>query len=396
MPSSSRSYSPPTSAIRFSADSWESAAAVLGELEARVPLASLAAGLGSLWRKGWQPLDAARLMDTVDERVGRRVLVDALLIDRERWHQRAAPLWAEQAERLGATTPWWDRSLPYWAQVVERLTVHPAIVIRTANTVHDLLVDPPPMPSFEAPPTEPARVAGGGATDPTVLARVRALLAKAESTTFEAEADALTAKAQELIARHAIDVALLGDVADVPGGRRILIERPYARAKYVLLSGIARANHCRACWHGGIEVASVIGHSDDLHLVEVLYTSLLVQGTSAVLAASRRGEVEGSTRAWRNAFWTGFANRVGQRLAAATAAAQAEHAERHGDDLLPVLAARKDAVDRAFAEAFPRLGKLRTSVSSGEGLLAGHRFADKVRLDGSGDIGGGGRRAIGR
>jgi hypothetical protein len=38
---------------------------------------------------------------------------------------------------------------------------------------------------------------------------VRALLAKAESTTYPEEADALTAKAQELMARHSIDRAML-------------------------------------------------------------------------------------------------------------------------------------------------------------------------------------------
>ena len=37
-----------------------------------------------------------------------------------------------------------------------------------------------------------------------MLERVRALLAKAESTTFPEEADALTAKAQQLMTRHAL------------------------------------------------------------------------------------------------------------------------------------------------------------------------------------------------
>ena len=41
-----------------------------------------------------------------------------------------------------------------------------------------------------------------------VLDKVRALLAKAESTTFDAEAEAFTAKAQELMARHRIDRAV--------------------------------------------------------------------------------------------------------------------------------------------------------------------------------------------
>lgn len=42
-----------------------------------------------------------------------------------------------------------------------------------------------------------------------VLARVRSLLAKAESTDFDDEADALSAEAQELMSRYALDRALL-------------------------------------------------------------------------------------------------------------------------------------------------------------------------------------------
>jgi hypothetical protein len=41
--------------------------------------------------------------------------------------------------------------------------------------------------------------------DQRMLDRVRALLAKAESTDFPQEADAFTARAQELMARHRID-----------------------------------------------------------------------------------------------------------------------------------------------------------------------------------------------
>jgi hypothetical protein len=42
-----------------------------------------------------------------------------------------------------------------------------------------------------------------------VLSKIRALLAKAEATGYAAEAEALTAKAQHLMTRHAIDEALL-------------------------------------------------------------------------------------------------------------------------------------------------------------------------------------------
>src|SRR5205807_2396905 len=80
--------------------------------------------------------------------------------------------------------------------------------------------------------------------DARILERVRALLAKAESTTFPEEAEALSAKAQELMARYAIDRALLGGVGDGPhgvGGRRIHIDDPYARSKFLLVDVVADA-----------------------------------------------------------------------------------------------------------------------------------------------------------
>ena len=64
-----------------------------------------------------------------------------------------------------------------------------------------------------------------------ILDKVRALLAKAESTQFEAEAEAFTAKAQELMTRHRIDRAVLNasdDLGDAPAGRRLGIDDPYA------------------------------------------------------------------------------------------------------------------------------------------------------------------------
>ena len=65
--------------------------------------------------------------------------------------------------------------------------------------------------------------------DHRLLARVRALLARAELTGFDEEAEALTAKAQELITRHAIADALAhtpddaGTVRRRPPGSRLTV-----------------------------------------------------------------------------------------------------------------------------------------------------------------------------
>jgi len=74
-----------------------------------------------------------------------------------------------------------------------------------------------------------------------VLQKVRGLLAKAESTEFEAEAAALTAKAQELMTRHAIDRAALhvGQAVGRPSIIRVAIEAPYVDPKSLLLQLVA-------------------------------------------------------------------------------------------------------------------------------------------------------------
>ena len=85
----------------------------------------------------------------------------------------------------------------------------------------DVFLQPPPKEWDASGPRR--RSSGGTVGEPKMLARIRALLAKAEATTFVEEADAFTAKAQELMARHAIDAAAVESSAHpvelVPGWR---------------------------------------------------------------------------------------------------------------------------------------------------------------------------------
>ena len=223
----------------------------------------------------------------------------------------------------------------------------------------------------------------GPAPDPGVLHKVRSLLAKAESTTYPDEAEALTAKAQQLMDRHAIDravVAAAGGSSARPEGRTLLVESPYARPKFQLLTELARANRCRAVLDTGSNVATVVGFPDDQATVELLYTSLLVQGTRAMLreGASTRTR----SRAYRQAFLVAYAARIGQRLREAAAATVTEAVRAHGEDLLPVLKSREVAVEDQLASAFPHLRRMRVTASDPAGYAAGHAAADRARLGG--------------
>jgi len=218
--------------------------------------------------------------------------------------------------------------------------------------------------------------------DPKVLGRVRALLAKAESTDFPEEAEALTAKAHQLMARYAID-QVPHDTRGGPGLHSVAIDAPYPAAKFHLLGAIAQANRCEAIWSKHEGVATVVGFPVDVATVELLYTSLLVQATTAMLAHGPRADHRGRsrTRAFRHSFLLAFATRIGQRLAEQTAAEErAAAAAEPGTALVPLLQERADEVHRAVGDAFPRLRTHRVSVSSGDGLRAGNAAAEQADL----------------
>ena len=215
-----------------------------------------------------------------------------------------------------------------------------------------------------------------------VLAKVRGLLAKAESTTFPEEAEALSAKAQELMARHAIDHALAATALapEVPGGRRLPVEDPYADAKAMLVGSVSRANRCQSVHVVDLALVTLLGFESDLVAVEMLFTSLLVQANRALLAAGR-DDRRARQRGFRSSFLSAYAVRIGQRLEACTSAQVAVVDADEGGRLLPVLAARVDAVEEAVEQMFGSSLVYRPArISDPRGWVAGHAAADLADL----------------
>jgi hypothetical protein len=248
-----------------------------------------------------------------------------------------------------------------------------------------LLTHLPVLPHLIPPPSQwgRGRARKGWAVpgvDERLVDRVRALLAKAESTAFVEEADALTAKAQELMARFSIDNAMVAGEAggDAPCGRRMGVDDPYAQGKANLLAAIAAANRCRTVWMAGYGFSTVVGFANDIDIVEVLYLSLLVQATRAMTAAGAVRDSAGRsrTRSFRQSFMFSFARRIGERLEEATRAATAEASEAVGSRLLPVLAGRASAVNDAFETLFPDVKPSSARISSMVGWAAGRAAAD--------------------
>jgi hypothetical protein len=224
------------------------------------------------------------------------------------------------------------------------------------------------------------------ATSDTMLHKIRGLLAKAEATPFDAEADAFTAKAQELIARYRIDRALLSaretHDREAPLARHVHLEAPYVTAKVVLLSGVALANGCRSVWPKPLRHVELFGFADDLDSVEELFTSLLVQATAALRRAGSKQNDFGRSRttAFRRAFLMAFAVRIGHRLRETVTATINVAVGDSGGELMPILAARTDAVDALTRASYPSTRPIRATVSDPEGWHAGSIFADQADL----------------
>jgi hypothetical protein len=320
---------------------------------------ALRAEFGRLFRGGWQPAELYRVVSRLGDPVQGRITADGVREHLEGFAE-VDPRWRAQAEELprGGRTPDRVTLLDSTLGLLRELGGLPAIQV---------LIPPPGTKASGRTPD---------GVDNRMLDRVRALLAKAESTDFPAEAEAFSAKAQELIARHRIEDALTSERADVnPFARRIGVDHPYESEKASLLDAVARANSCRTVWSPELGFSTLFGFDSDIDAVELLYTSLLVQANRAM---ARDEPVKGKARvkAFRRSFLVAYAVRIGERLEQTT-----RHEIEQHTDLLPVLRNRDVQVRAAMDKAFPRTVRSRgRRVDSLEGWESGLAAADEAKL----------------
>ncbi|WP_344020525.1 DUF2786 domain-containing protein, partial [Streptomyces luteireticuli] len=354
------------------------------------------AAVRGAWERGWQPADAVRLARRDAAPAAARFVVDAVAAEARRYPSGTLPgRWQRQLDELDATV-WWDGDGAFLDGFArrERIARFEAVAVALAalRLVEGLpRIEPAgPVPSRSgrrpaAPPlcAPPVGAPPVGAPAKT-LGRIRALLAKAESTDFPEEAEAFSAKAQELMARHSIDAALL-PAADAaadggPVSCRLGVEGPYESAKALLLGAVAEANHCRAVWSSELGFSTVVGFDADLELVELMYTSLLVQADTAMRRAAdahHQGRRSRRTRDFRESFLIAYASRIGDRLSTTARDATARQAP---SEVLPVLAARDLAVGETADRLFPTTTSHRLRGRDAEGWARGREAADEARL----------------
>jgi hypothetical protein len=350
--------------------------------------------IASAWRNGWQPRELVRHIrrtasTTTFGLVPVAIAADLALRDVATLDAR----WVAQLDELElppvvAGDDWlaaWGRSAGLTSAETCSVAANLGILVPAVPLA--ILIPPPGARAADGPIVD----LNARGDDP-MLNRVRALLAQAESTNFEAEAETFTAKAQQLMTRHAIDMAMVSASthrSEQPDAVRIPIDDPYVDAKSSLLGVVAHSSRCRAVFHPGVAMVTIIGFAGDLAAAEMLFTSLLVQAQVALQAATSTAPpgARARSRGFRTAFLHSYAHRVSERLdeinAYVVAGAEAETAT----SILPVLAARSSVVDATVEEIFGTLRRrpARRTLDM-DGWASGRSAADRARLN-QGDLG---------
>lgn len=347
--------------------------------------------IGTAWARGWSPEDLHQLARRQLDAAAVGYLVDAIADESQQYAKAAVPQrWCDELLQVGAVV-WWeprpgDPALGHLLQWARRHGRSVAETLATVIEILALLLSLPVLPRIVPPPGSAATASPRRGVDQKVLARVRGLLAKAESTTFPEEAEALSAKAQELMSRHCLERIVVDSFDGAAGAhpaaaRRLWLDNPYVAAKALLVGAVAEANRCRTVLSEKLGFTTVLGDEVDLEVVELLATSLLVQATRAMVSAGSQTTRTGRsrTRSYRQSFLIAYATRIGERLITARDAGAA--AVPDPARLLPVLVARERVVDDLFESMFPESVSRSFSVGNAAGWHAGRAAADLAVLD---------------
>jgi hypothetical protein len=224
-------------------------------------------------------------------------------------------------------------------------------------------------------------------TGEAVLERVRKLLAKAEGTSFAAEAEAFFLKAQELMQAHAITEAMLAKrrgSEEKPILHPVTIRAPYASSKASLLHQVALANRCRTVMQrlpgtGGMVEVELLGFADDAGYVQALWTSLMVHAVGEMMKLGK-GE---RTVEIRRSFLIGYSVRIGERLREANRAAGETTDRTDRESMALALLDREAQVEELVRARHPHLHRVRSSVRHAESYRAGRAAGGRADLGGT-------------
>lgn len=354
------------------------------ELDVAADLA-LQEAIRAAWEHGWSPTDLHEIARRRVDAATVRYLDEAIVLESRQYAVPTLhPRWRAELAGISAAVGPSATAPQMWRWAASHSGDGCAALTAVLHVLHLLGRIPAIQALLPLPGSHRQLSPVVGEVDEKMLARVRALLAKAEATEYPDEAEALSAKAQALMVRHSLREAVADHDrgrASIAAARRIWIDNPYVAAKVALVQAVAQANRCRTVWIKDLGCVVTVGAESDLDLVDLLATSLLVQASRAMLVAGRRHDVRGQsrTKSFRLSFLVAYATRIGERLAATGSSVTEEL--RRDDRLLPVLAARNRAADEAFTRLFPKTVASPLAAYDSVGLGAGRSAADTAMLD---------------
>jgi hypothetical protein len=205
------------------------------------------------------------------------------------------------------------------------------------------------------------------ADDDKIKERIRRMLALAEDErNAPGERENALARATELITAHQLDRAMFADAGDITEKvtfREFTYQAPYTGEKSTLLGWLASALGMEIVnWsaRGVYSKSHVYGFPSDLELLDMLYTSLLLQQVTGMRKAKvPRYLYRGEVAAWRRDWLRAFASTVSQRVKAAHSRATQQYDTDHAGEGKPgaelTLTRRSAQVQAAFELAHPKL-----------------------------------------
>lgn len=225
----------------------------------------------------------------------------------------------------------------------------------------------------------------------STLERVRKLLAKAEGTDNEHERDAFTKAAASLMAKYGIEQAMVGagqEQRPKPMSRRfVLNDGKYIAQRTNLLCWLAQAMRCKTVYYTvgrSYTVVQVYGFEVDVERAELMYTSLLLQMTSALNDV--KAPEWANARAYRNSWIKGYVAKVTAmvREREKRAVQEADAGAVSGTSTALVLRDRNKEVEELYKAENPKVRTVKSAgASNADAYHAGVKAGAQANLGGA-------------
>ncbi len=241
-----------------------------------------------------------------------------------------------------------------------------------------------------------------------ILDRIKKLFALADSANVN-EAGNAAAQAQRLMAKHAIDAAMLETAADEDeqAGEEVLYDNTWKVLptwRQLLAQDLAKANRCRSFQRG--RNLCIVGRPSDCANVRYMHAYLMTEVDRLTKSASKDGG--GLGRTWMNNFRLGAVTEVGRRVQIAALEARQEAkaeavAQTDGgaslariDSALATLDGHAKAVDDYIARNLNVRSSSASYTGNQDARQAGTRAGANINIGGAAGQIGRGHAALGR